>query len=406
MTSSVLVIDNGAWELKAGLASMRSPALAWPNCTVKRTTGGVKRLLVGDETREAREAATVYRRAHERGYVVDWTTQKRVWDRVLGPDGLALEPSAHELLCLVPPALPRRLLEDLAQMAFEEYGFAALFAPTAAAMMAWDPAVGAGAADRACVVVDAGYSHTHVVPCWQGYPVLHATGRLDVGGKALTNYLKELISYRQWNMMDETWLVNHIKERLCFVASDFEAELRAHAASTPQNPHSTARDFVLPDYVTSRTGWVRGEDAPPPPPADGPAPPEQLLRMGLERVAVPECLLRPSDMGLAQMGLAEGVLHCAARVAPPLRPQLSRLVLLGGGCAQLPGLADRLEADLRAALPEDEPLRVVCPAQPQYSAWRGAARFTREPHYAQMRVSATDYAEWGVELCASKFVLF
>ena len=27
--------------------------------------------------------------------------------------------------------------------------------------------------------------------------------RLNVGGKLLTNYLKEVISYRQWNMMDE-----------------------------------------------------------------------------------------------------------------------------------------------------------------------------------------------------------
>lgn len=27
--------------------------------------------------------------------------------------------------------------------------------------------------------------------------------RLNVGGKLLTNYLKEIVSYRQWNMMDE-----------------------------------------------------------------------------------------------------------------------------------------------------------------------------------------------------------
>lgn len=27
--------------------------------------------------------------------------------------------------------------------------------------------------------------------------------RVNVGGKLLTNYLKEVVSYRQWNMMDE-----------------------------------------------------------------------------------------------------------------------------------------------------------------------------------------------------------
>ena len=33
---------------------------------------------------------------------------------------------------------------------------------------------------------------------------------LNVGGKLLTNYLKELISYRQWNMMEEYFLINEV----------------------------------------------------------------------------------------------------------------------------------------------------------------------------------------------------
>lgn len=35
--------------------------------------------------------------------------------------------------------------------------------------------------------------------------------RINIGGKSLTNYLKELISYRHWNMMDETHIINIIK---------------------------------------------------------------------------------------------------------------------------------------------------------------------------------------------------
>lgn len=42
--------------------------------------------------------------------------------------------------------------------------------------------------------------------------------RLSVGGKLLTNLLKETLSFRQWDMMDETWLVGAVKERCCFVA--------------------------------------------------------------------------------------------------------------------------------------------------------------------------------------------
>lgn len=49
--------------------------------------------------------------------------------------------------------------------------------------------------------------------------------RIDVGGKLLTNQLKELVSYRQWNMMDETYVMNDVKESCCYVSSNFKRDL-------------------------------------------------------------------------------------------------------------------------------------------------------------------------------------
>lgn len=46
------------------------------------------------------------------------------------------------------------------------------------------------------LVVDCGYSFTHIVPFINGEKVTDAIRRIDIGGKALTNYLKEVISYR------------------------------------------------------------------------------------------------------------------------------------------------------------------------------------------------------------------
>uniref|UniRef100_A0A0A9DNP1 Actin-like protein arp6 n=1 Tax=Arundo donax TaxID=35708 RepID=A0A0A9DNP1_ARUDO len=48
---------------------------------------------------------------------------------------------------------------------------------------------------------------------------------MDLGGKALTNYLKELISYRSLNVMDETLLIDDAKEKLCFVSLDVPRDL-------------------------------------------------------------------------------------------------------------------------------------------------------------------------------------
>ena len=52
-------------------------------------------------------------------------------------------------------------------------------------------------------------------------------GRIDVGGKLMTNHLKELVSFRQWNMMEETYIVNDVKEKCCYVSTQFAADLEA-----------------------------------------------------------------------------------------------------------------------------------------------------------------------------------
>lgn len=46
------------------------------------------------------------------------------------------------------------------------------------------------------LVVDCGFSFTHVAPVFDGQVLLEGVRRINLGGKALTNYLKELVSFR------------------------------------------------------------------------------------------------------------------------------------------------------------------------------------------------------------------
>uniref|UniRef100_A0A0M3KK77 Actin-like protein (inferred by orthology to a C. elegans protein) n=1 Tax=Anisakis simplex TaxID=6269 RepID=A0A0M3KK77_ANISI len=75
--------------------------------------------------------------------------------------------------------------------------------------------------ERCCVVVDSGYSFTHIVPYCEGVAVRNAIMRIDIGGKVLTNLLKEWLSYRQLNVLEETYVINECKEDACFVAENF-----------------------------------------------------------------------------------------------------------------------------------------------------------------------------------------
>ena len=110
-----------------------------------------------------------------------------------------------------------------------------------------------------CLVVDSGFSLTHVVPTYQCQAVSRAIRRLNIGGRAITNLLKEWVLYRQWNMMDETALVNEAKEALCYVlpsSGQYDAEM-AEARKTKAGYREYDREFVLPDFAETFTGSVR-----------------------------------------------------------------------------------------------------------------------------------------------------
>lgn len=86
------------------------------------------------------------------------------------------------------------------QAIFEDFHFSS-FLPLPAPLLSLrsvasrDPA-GPASQALAGLVVDSGFSFTHVVPIFGGCVCYDGIRRINVGGKALTNYLKELVSYR------------------------------------------------------------------------------------------------------------------------------------------------------------------------------------------------------------------
>ncbi|KAJ1468314.1 hypothetical protein T484DRAFT_1644352, partial [Baffinella frigidus] len=50
------------------------------------------------------------------------------------------------------------------------------------------------------ILFDSGFSFSHVVPFYEGKIVYRACKRIDLGGKALTNLLKENLSTRSYSV--------------------------------------------------------------------------------------------------------------------------------------------------------------------------------------------------------------
>lgn len=218
--------------------------------------------------------------------------------------------------------------------------------------------------------------------------------RIDVGGKLLTNYLKELVSFRQWNMMDQTFIVNDVKESCCYVSSDFHQDLEACMLDPKSNP--IVREYILPDLSRNRKGRIRQPD-------DIVTENDQILVMNNERFCVPEVLFRPDDIGLEQMGVAHTVALCISLLPVDLRGMFWANIGLMGGNTKFSGFRSRLLAELRSLAPVDHDVVIHECDDPITEAYIAASAFVTTPEFSKRAVTRAEYAEYGSNASRRKF---
>lgn len=225
--SNTLVLDNGASSLKVAFSNVSSPRVV-PN-SICKAKSEKRRAFVGDQIDDCRDLSSLYYMLpFQRGYLVNWDHQKTVWDYVFGKSCLNFDPSAKDAVFTEPYFNFGSVQEGLSELLFEEYRFKNVFRTHPGDLVCYknkqeDPS------QHCCLVVDAGFSFTHIVPYANGRRLREAVKRLDVGGKLLTNHLKEIISYRQLHVMDETHVMNACREDCCYVSLDFDGDMKKAA---------------------------------------------------------------------------------------------------------------------------------------------------------------------------------
>lgn len=125
-----LIIDNGAYTLKAGFSSLTTdnptPSII-PNCMARDRE---KKVYTGSQLSKCRDfGEIVFRRPVDKGYLVNWEAQKEIWEHEFFDDKAPLHCDPREtglILTEAPNTLPQ-LQMNCDQVVFEEFGFASYY---------------------------------------------------------------------------------------------------------------------------------------------------------------------------------------------------------------------------------------------------------------------------------------
>lgn len=359
-TKPHIIIDNGTGYCKAGLSGEKIPKIVIPACVgyPKYASGRVgidkKNYFVGSDA-EAIKGVLNINNPIENGVVNNWDDIEIIWKYIFTNE-LKVEPVEYNVMLTETPMNPKENREKMTQIMFETFNVRGLY-------IAIEPVLSLYAIGKNTgVVADYGDHISYFVPIFYGCPLPHAVIRLNLGGKDITEYMKKLLteSGQEFSNAAEKEIIKTIKEKSCYIALDYEEELK----------NVEPFNFELPDGSN--------------------------ISIKEQRIKCPEVLFRPDMIGKEGSGIGKICYDSIQKCNIDIRKDLYNNIVLCGGTSMYNGFPKRFNKEIKNLVndPLKEEVIIISTPERKYSTWIGGSILSNTSSDS-MWITKSEYEEFG-----------
>jgi actin-related protein len=368
---AAVVIDNGSGFCKAGIAGEDAPKAIFPAIIGRPKTQGIivgmdqKDCYLGDEAQSKRGVLQL-KYPIEHGIINSWEDMEKIWHHCYFTE-LRVAPEEHPSMLTEAPLNPKANREKMTQILFETFNVPSYYVAIQAVLTLYSSGRTTG------IVCDSGDGVTHTVPIFDGYSLPHAVQRINLAGRDLTQFMSKILMETGVTLQSsaELEIVRDIKEKTCYIAQNYAAEMKAYQESAAKE-----MPYELPDG--------------------------QPITVGNQRFRCPELMFQPSFIGKEYPGIHQLTYNSIMKCDIDVRKSLYDNVVLSGGTTMFSGIAERLSLELMALAPASMKVKVVAPPERKYSVWIGGSILSSLSTFGTMWITKAEYDEMGPQIVHKK----